>query len=220
MQIFQELSRIIERIEAPETHQSNNLGLTLAAFWNKFVALTQSWIIQALVVLVTRAILATLVVLVKLAMFVVALPPPSLGVRLCSPGGCRLDSHRTVPNIFRYWLDYESCLGSVSASSVICGFVAYYVNGGVDFFKHVVLDMCLYLTNHRTPIASRVNWHVSRFFLLAISMVFPRSRMETAQKTSKIIVGETKNKTRCIIKKCARGYGSGGCRSSQMKFID
>ena len=29
---FRRCSRIIERMEAPETHQSNNLGFTLAAF--------------------------------------------------------------------------------------------------------------------------------------------------------------------------------------------
>ena len=61
---------------SPETPQSNNLGLTLAAFGKRRVALTHSWIIQMLVVLVTRVILPALVVLVNLAMFVVALAPP------------------------------------------------------------------------------------------------------------------------------------------------
>ena len=141
----------------------------------------------------------------NLAMFVVALLPPSLGVRFCSPKVCRLDSHRTVPNMFRYWLDHESCLGTAVSSSVICGFVTYYVDGGADFSKHMVPDVCFHSTNHRTPIASRTNWHFSRVVLLAISMSFPRSRVETAQKISKFIVGETKNKTRRIISKMCTG---------------
>ena len=148
--MFPELSRIIERIEAPDTQ---HIGSILRQICCAHTILDHTSIGRIGNTCHTCHIggAGTIGSVCSCA------APPSLGVRFCSTGGCRLVSHRTVPNIFRYWLDYESCFGSVSASSVVSGFVAYYVNGGVDFLKHVVLDMCLYLTNDRTPLASRVN---------------------------------------------------------------
>ena len=81
---FRDFSRTIEGIEALETHQSNNLDLTLAVFWNKSVALTQSWVIRASVVLVTCAILAALLLLV-IGNVCSCAAPPLVGSAILQP---------------------------------------------------------------------------------------------------------------------------------------
>ena len=60
--------------------------------------------------------------------------------------------------MFRYWLHDDSCLGASSASNVCCvAVVAYYVDGSVDFYKHLVSDIYLHFVNHCGPIATIAN---------------------------------------------------------------
>ena len=62
------------------------------------------------------------------------------------------------------------------------------------FHKHVVHDVCFYLTNRQTPIAFRINWHVSEFPHSRIQWVSQDPAWKPCTKSQKSVLAEQKKR--------------------------
>ena len=141
-----------------------------------------------------HAVLAALVVLAELAVLVVVLPSPIGSSNSANTKGYRPDSHRTTSSIFRYRLDYESCLETSSASNIFCAVVVYCADGGVRFYKHVMFDMYSHPANHRRRIAPSAKLHISSFFLYRFMCVSQDPAWKTLTKSQNTLLPHKKTK--------------------------